>query len=530
MKRSSRKADVCIIGSGSGGGVVAKELAERGLNVVLFEAGRRYDPIRDYTSSRPDWYTANWGGIKFEVPALNAFTFARRGTRAPLEAQGVGGSTLRYHAYAIRMGPDDFNVYSLDGVGEDWPITYEDLVPYYRKVELELGVSGKAGDPWIPQVEPYLNPPFPYSYANKIIKRGFDRLGIRLWPAPMARLSRPFDGRPICAQCGDCTNGCMSGAKSSIDVTYIAKAEATGKLVLRPECIVTRVEVNSKGKARSVVYFDKDGVEREQEAEVIVVAAGALQSPRLLLNSTSNRFPNGLANSSGLVGKYFMQHLSIGTEAIFPERIDSYRGFEGGAFSLDFAKSSPANAYARGWTTDLNSGIRAPVEMAIKSSTWGTQLKNHMKQHFGHSAGIFCNAEQLPYEGNAVELDPDVRDEYGMPVPRLNLSLQDNDRLLLDAMRRKQNDILDAAGAKQVHYREFRLGASAHNYGGCRMGEDPKRSVVNSFCQSHDVPNLFIVDASCFVTIGTANPSLTIHAIASRSSKFIAEQARQNNL
>ena len=530
MKKSSRKVDVCIIGSGSGGGVVAKELAERGFKVLVLEAGQRYDPIRDYTSSEPDWFTANWGSGKFRVPALRTYTFARRGTHAPLEANGVGGSTLRYHAYAIRMGPDDFNVYSSDGVGEDWPITYEDLVPYYRKVELELGVSGQAGDPWIPQVEPYLNPPFPYSYANKAVKRGFDSLGLKLWPAPMARLSRPFDGRPMCVQCGDCTNGCMSGAKSSIDVTYITKAEATGRMVLRPECVVTRIEVNSKGKAKSVVYFDKDGVEHEQGADVIVVAAGALQSSRLLLNSTSNLFPYGLSNSNGLVGKYFMQHLSIGTEAIFPDRIDSYRGFEGGAFSLDFAKSSPRNAYARGWTTDLNSGIRAPVEMAIKSSTWGAQLKEHMKEHFGRSAGIFCNAEQLPRQDNAVEVDSEVRDEYGMPVPRLNLGLQENDKLLLEAMKKKQKEILDAAGATQVHYRNFNLGSSAHNYGGCRMGKDPRRSVVNSFCQSHEVSNLFVVDASCFVTTGTANPSLTIHAIAIRSSEFIAEQAKHQNI
>jgi choline dehydrogenase-like flavoprotein len=530
MNKSTQKADVCIIGSGSGGGVVAKELAEKGINVVVLEAGRRYDPLRDYTAARTDWEIANWGSEKFKVAALNKVTFGIRGTKRPNEVHGVGGGTLRYDGYAVRMRPDDFHVYSSDGVGMDWPITYKDLVPYYRKVELELGVSGKAGDPWTPNVEPYPNPPFPYSYANKIIKRGCDRLGIRLWPAPMARLSRPFDGRPMCVQCGDCGRGCMSGAKSSIDVTYISKAEATGKMILRPECIATRIEINPQGKAKSVIYFDKNGVEHEQEAEVIVVSAGVVQSPRLLLNSKSNLFPDGLANSNGLVGKYFMQHLGIDADGIFPDRIDSYRGFLGGAISQDFAKSSSTNSFARGWTTDLHSGIRAPVKLALKSSTWGTQLKNYMQNNFGHSAGIYCNAEQLPDERNYLELDPEVRDDYGMPVPRITFRLLENDKLILKAMKKKLIEIIDAAGAKKVYYEDIKPGGTPHNYGGCRMGKDSNRSVLNSFCQSHEVPNLFVVDASCFVTIGTANPSLTIHAIAVRSSEYIAAQGKKRNL
>ncbi len=173
MNKSPKKADVCIIGSGSGGGVVAKELAERGLHVVVLEAGRRYDPLRDYTAARTDWVTANWGSDKFRVAALNKFTSGNHDTPSPNLVNGVGGGTLRYLAYAVRMRPEDFRVYSSEGVATDWPITYEDLVPYYRKVELDLGVSGKAGDPWTPMVEPYPNPPFPYSYANKIIEVAF---------------------------------------------------------------------------------------------------------------------------------------------------------------------------------------------------------------------------------------------------------------------------------------------------------------------------------------------------------------------
>ena len=254
---------------------------------------------------------------------------------------------MRYLAYAPRLRPDDFRVYSDDGVGADWPISYDDLVPYYRRVELELGVSGMAGDPWTPKVAPYPNPPFPNSYANKIIERGCAKLGINLWQTPMARLSRYFDGRPQCIQCGQCSTGCMSRAKSGIDVTYIDKAEATGKVEVRTQCVAVEIRVNAKGKAKSVVYFDQDGIEKKQEAKVIIVSAGSIQSPRFLLNSASNAFPDGLANSSGLVGKYFMQHLGVNANALFPERIDSFRGFFGGATSQDFARTSPKKLFPR---------------------------------------------------------------------------------------------------------------------------------------------------------------------------------------
>jgi choline dehydrogenase-like flavoprotein len=530
---STDKVDACIIGSGAGGGVVAKELSEQGVNVVVLEAGRRFDPLHDYKVARSDWESfgrESWE--QFTVPALTRVTVSSKFTGAPLEAHGVGGGTLAYLAYAVRMLPDDFRVYSADGVGTDWPITYEELVPYYRQVELELGVSGLAGDPWTPAVEPYPNPPFEFSYANKIIKRGCDKLGIKLWPTPMARLSRPFDGRPMCVQCGQCKMGCMSTAKSSVDVTYIRKAEATGKVAVRPQSVATRIEVDAQGKARSVIYFDKNGVEHEQKAAVIIVSAGTVQSPRLLLNSKSKIFPDGLANSSGLVGKYFMQHFGFSTAAVFPKRIDSFRGFYGGATSQDFGKTSLTNSFARGWSLELHSGVQGPMEMARYTSLlWGRQLKDYLRQYFGHVAGIGSVGEQLPDERNSVELDSEVKDEYGMPVPRVNFDWRSNEKAMLPAMKRNLREIIDAAGAEEILYiKSSKPGQSVHNMGTCRMGIDPKISVLNSFCQSHDVPNLFVIDGSCFVTGGTANPSLTIHAIAARASEYIVTQGKKGNL
>jgi choline dehydrogenase-like flavoprotein len=523
--------DACIIGSGAGGGVVAKALTEHGARVVLLEAGRRFDPLKDYTSHLSDWESASSEIQKqFRVPSMDKVTFGNPNTAKPFVIYGVGGGTLSYLAYAVRLDPDDFRVNSLDGVGIDWPITYEDLEPYYRKVEWEIGVSGQAENPWSLPLSPYPNPPFEFSFANKILKRGCDRMGIQLWPAPVARLSRPFDRRPMCIQCGNCSDGCMTRAKSSVDVTFIPKAEATGKADIRPESVVTRIKVDKKGKAKGVIYYDKNGVEHEQEAEVIIVSAGSIQSPRLLLNSRSPIFPDGLANSSGLVGKNFMQHLSVHSKALFSDRIDSFRGFFGGAISLDFAKTSSVNSFARGWGLEFTSGLKGPVSMAMITSGWGASHKDYMRKNFGHVAGIVGVGEQLPSEKNSVGVDPEVKDDYGMPVPRITLEPGHNDKLMLKAIRKNLKEIYNMAGAMQILSMEYKPGKSAHNFGTCRMGNNPHSSVVNSFCQTHDVPNLFVVDGSCFVTGGTANPSLTIQAIALRASEYIIQERNKGNL
>jgi choline dehydrogenase-like flavoprotein len=527
------KVEACIIGSGAGGGVVAKELGERGVSVVVLEAGRRFNPLKDFSDTASnDWERAqDWS--KFRVPAMG--TYVRGSQKYPLtinQACGVGGMTLIYLGYVPRMLPDDFRIHALDGVGADWPITYEDLAPNYRRVELELGVSGQNGDPWGPPIEPYPNPPFEFSYYNKILKRGFDKLGIRLWPAPRAILSRPYDGRPACVGAGTCHLGCLTGARSSVDVTYIPKAEATGRVKVCPESVAIRIEVDARGKAKSVIYVDKDGVKHEQEAEVIIVSAGAVQSPRLLLASESLLFPDGLANSSGLVGKNLMEHLSVRSSALCPERLDSFRGIlGGGAYSRDFAQTAPTNAFARGWKLDINNGdLPGPASMADLIPGWGAWHKDYMRKYFGHVAGISTAGEQLPDERNCVELDPEVVDAYGVPVPRITLEPRENDKLMLVAMEKQVREILEAAGTTEILRMHYRPGGTSHYAGTCRMGNNPATSVLNTFCQSQDVPNLFVVDGSCFVTVSTANPAHTIQAIATRAAEYIAEEGRKGNL
>jgi choline dehydrogenase-like flavoprotein len=526
------KVNVCVIGSGAGGGVVAKELGEKGLSVVVLEAGKRFVPVRDYTSALVDHERAGAENEHslFRAPSMDMVTVGNYGISPPTVAYGVGGTTLRYLAYMLRLHPDDFRVRTLDGVGADWPMNYEDLAPYYRKVELEMKVAGKNGDPWHPAVEPYPFPAFENSYANKIIQRGCDELGIRTWPVPIARLTRPDKGRPACIQCGDCGNGCLSRAKGSIDVTYIPKAEATGKVEVRPECAAAYITLDAGGRAKGVVYFDKKGNQFEQRADAIVLSAGTIQSPRILLNSKSKLFPDGLANSSGTVGKYFQQHFGLSAVALFNERIDSFRGFYGGAISHDFSGTKPGRPFVRGWGIELHSGYRGPAGMAISTPGWGARHKDFMRQFFGHSAGLVAGGEQLPDARNRIELDPEVKDAYGMPVPRVFYRLFENDILMLESMEKCVRDILEAAQAVKILKMRTAPGEGVHNTGTCRMGRDRRASVLNSFCQTHDVKNLFVADGSAFVTGGNANPALTIMALASRAADYIYQEGQKGNL
>jgi choline dehydrogenase-like flavoprotein len=289
--------------------------------------------------------------------------------------------------------------------------------------------------------------------------------------------------------------------------------------------------VDKKGLAQSVLYFDINGVEYEQKARLIVVSGGAIQSPRLLLNSISNLFPDGLANNSGLVGKYFTQHFGVQCTGRFAERIDQFRGFTGGDISQDFCRTNPKLPFARGYRLDLTSGVSGPAGASRLFSSWGQLGKKQMTETFGYLAGLVTQGEQLPDIRNRVEVDKEVKDQYGMPVARLTMEWYENERAMLGYMKKRVKEIMAAAGATNIVRMSIsKIGKSPHNLGTCRMGKDPRSSVLNSFCQTHEVPNLFVVDGSFYVSGGTANPSLTIHAIAVRASDFIAEEGKKGNL
>ncbi|MDR7543854.1 MAG: GMC family oxidoreductase [Armatimonadota bacterium] len=530
MRRHVEQVDVVVVGCGAGGGVVAKELGEAGLSVLVVEAGRRFDAAADYAGDRVDFETSP-GAFESPDPRRDRYTNGGAMGFEYVRVRGVGGSTLAYGAVALRLHESDFATRTRDGVADDWPITYDDLEPYYTAVEYELGVAGPRGamanpfDP--PRSLPYPTPPHEFNEAGRLVKQAARRLGLHMVPVPLAIPTRTWEGRPACTNAGACLIGCKIMAKSSVDVTFVRKAEATGRVEIRPQCQAVQVTVDRMGRARSVVYVDGQGQERQVAGRAIVLAANAVETPRLLLLSRSSRFPQGLANSSGLVGKYFTEHLSVFRWGVIGQRVDAWHGPVINGMMQDFYETDGRNGFARGWTVVLDNNRQWPVAVARSVPGWGAAHKARVQELFGHLIGLATVGEQLPDARNYVALDPTVRDHLGLPVPHIVNEPRENDRAMLAAMSRVLEEILRATGATEIWDAEYTPGGSTHYLGTCRMGVDARTSVVDPWCRTHDVPNLFIADGSVFVTGGGVNPALTIMALAMRTAAGIVEAFRR---
>lgn len=533
VQPDKERADVVIVGCGAGGGVMAKELAEGGLTVVVLEGGKRFNPITDYQTDKAD-FVVKWDVFRPDDPRRDHYTSGGAEEFMYWRVKGVGGSTLAYLAVTPRFHESDFRTRTEDGVGEDWPLTYQDLEPYYTRVEYELGVSGPSGgeanpfDP--PRSKPYPTPAHEMNCSTRLLKQGAEKLGLHLVQSPLAIPTRSWEGRAACLRAGACGIGCKVKAKSSIDVTYIPKAEATGRVQVRTQCQAREITVGQDGKARSVIYLDSAGKEYELYGRAIVVAGNAIETPRLLLMSTSPRFPQGLANSSGLVGKYFMEHLNVGMSAVFSEWLEPWRGPMAGGCLQDFYATNKRNSFARGWMTELNNGFQWPLAVALGEQGWGSRHKFQMKRLVGHRVGLATVGEQLPDIRNQVMLDHTHKDHLGLPVPRIINEPRDNDRAMVKAIKQHLHDLLAASGATEVALTEYGPGRSLHYMGGCRMGKDPRTSVVNPWCATHDVSNLFIGDGSVFVTGAGVNPTLTIAALATRTSEHMVIAFKRGEL
>ncbi len=528
--------DVVIVGCGAGGAVAAKQLGEAGLRVVVLESGPRFNPDRDYATDRPD-FVAKATKLFFEPkdPRQNAYSAGGAKGFVFTRAKGVGGSTLAYQAQVPRFHESDFRVRTEDGVGEDWPLTYADIEPYYDQVERELGVSGPNGgeanpfDP--PRRKPFPNPPHELSCASRLIQKGAQKLGWHWVQIPLAIPTRPWDGRPACIRAGVCGYGCRVRAKSSMDVTYVPKAEATGIVSIRPDSMAREIRVGASGRAQSVVYFDAEGAEQEIAARAVVLAGNAIESPRLLLLSTSSRFPHGLANTNGIVGKYFMEHLSTAVKARFREPLEPWVGPPGGGYMQDLYATNPKRSFARGWQIMINQDWSWPQAEALAHPGWGAAHKARLQRIIGHSFELSVCGEQLPDERNYIALSKDLTDHRGIPVPHITLEHRENDSAMVAAFTESVVELFRAAGAEEIFEAEHHPpGTSAHYMGGCRMGKDPRTSVVDSWGRAHDVPNLFVADGSVFVTGAGVNPSLTIAALATRTSEGIVAAFKQGTL
>lgn len=537
----TEEVDFIVVGSGSAGGILAKELSSAGHSVLVLEQGPRLQQSQFDHDEHKHLFQS---GITSARPVTWRRTpdkEARQGDGQVLYASLVGGSSVHFTANFWRLREIDFVEASrLGGVPGaslvDWPITYQDLEPYYTKVDWEIGVSGAPGPFDPPRSRPYPMPPLPVKSSGVLFERGARKLGWHPQPAPMAINSRAHNNRPPCQNCGYCMLfGCEYGAKGSSLATVIPIAEATGRCEVRPESYVTRVETDDRGRATGVVYFDGQGREQRQRAKAVVLSCNGAETARLLLLSSSSRFPQGLANSSGAVGKYLMLNGNTGAMGQFEHPLNEHKGAQVTRMIWDFYETDPKRGFYGGGGMDARFQTW-PIVFALgglppNSPQWGREYTRLLREYYTRQMTVAGHTTSLPVETNSVSLDPTVKDERGLPAMRITYTDHADDVKTMQFMVDRSKEILEAAGAKQVWGPDAQVqNFAAHLLGTCRMGKDPRTSVVNVDHRAHDVPNLFICDGSSMVTSGRGQPTMTIMALAFRAGERIANLARRGEI
>lgn len=516
--RPADEVDFCIIGTGAGGGVLAQRLAAFGFSVVALEAGEWHDTETDMVSDEAGSARLYWNDLRITGGA-NPIQFGANNS-----GKGVGGSTVHYSAFCPRLHPSDFQVRTLDGVAVDWPITYEDIEPYYEQMEREYPVSGPTRFPW-GKPHGYLYAPLEAGTAGQKLIEGCVALGIPVVAGgPVGIPAGRAGKRPHCIMRGFCNLGCKVGAKSSIFNSHIPDAIEHGAEI-RTRSMAYELALDASGdRVRGVRYYrttdDGHVVDEEQRARAVVVAGYAIETPRLLLNSTSSRFTNGLANSSGLVGKYLMVQAGPVVWGRFDEMVRQYKAPPACALTEEFYETDTRNDFVRGFA--LQTVAPLPIAMAHhlveERVLFGEALIEAM-QDYNHYAAVGVLGELLPDERNHVDIDTSEKDQFGIPVPHIEFSMFDNDHRIMRAGVAKAKEVLNAAGASEIRA----VDRFAHLVGGCRMGASADDSVVDQWCRSWDVPNLFICDGSVLPTQGSANPALTISALAARTADWLRD-------
>ncbi|HLI53290.1 MAG TPA: GMC family oxidoreductase [Acidimicrobiales bacterium] len=505
----SEEVDLVVVGAGAGGSVLAQRLARAGWTVVMLEAGPFWHPDEDWVSDEAGSHKLYWTQKRI-IGGSDPIEMGKNNS-----GRGVGGSMVHYAGYCPRFHPSDFEIRTRDGVGADWPIGYDELLPHYERVERELPV---AGQDW-PWDRPHRYPfsPHPVSAAASVVWRGAHRLGIRMRVGPVGIVNGTFGNRPHCLYRGYCLQGCKVNAKASPYVTHLPDALAH-RVEIRAGCMAARVELDEAGRARGVTYFREGSpVERMQRAKVVAVAGYSIETPRLLLNSASARFPRGLCNNEDQVGRYVMVQGASQTAGRFPEELRMYKAPPPEVSSEDFYETDPSRGFARGFSIQTVSPL--PIgwaEHVLADGHWGRALREYMRDYNHWTVAGVLN-ELLPLPENRVTLAEET-DPYGLPVARFDYSLCDNDRANIDFSTKVITEILQAAGAQDV----LTIHRYAHLIGGARMGTSPDNSVVDANQRTWAVPNLYISDGSVCPTQGSANPALTIMALASRLGAHLA--------
>lgn len=503
--------DLVVVGCGAGGGVLLQRLARAGWKVAALDAGPFWDPDADWVSDELGSHGLYWTEPRV-IDGANPVPLGSNNS-----GRGVGGSTVHYAGYTPRFHPSDFHTQTVDGVGADWPLAYEDLRPYYADLEAELPV---AGQDW-PWGDPHRYPmsPHPVSGAGELMQRAGHLLDIDVRVGPVAITNGRFGNRPHCIYRGFCLQGCKVNAKASTLITHVPDALAHGGEV-RPDSMVTRVEVDERTGLATGVHYVRGGVHRFQRARAVAVAGYSIETPRLLLNSTSRRFPQGLCNDFDLVGRYLMVQGAPQTAGRFDAEVRSYKAPPPETSTEAFYETDPAQPYRRGFSIQCVSPLPITfAEHVAAQGHWGEVLREYLRDYV-HWTNFGALCEFLPQAGNRVTL-ADETDRHGLPVARFSYSQCDNDKALLQAARKTMERMLCAAGAEEV----ITIERHAHLVGGARMADDETSGVVDRDLRSFAVPNLYITDGSTLPTQGAANPALTIMALAARAADVLTRAA-----
>jgi len=544
--KTSEEVDFVIIGSGAAGGILAKELSSNGFRVVVLEQGP-YLTEADFNHSEIDILARD---KLTNHPKLQPSTFRKtpeekaKPQRALVYGRCVGGTSVHFTANFWRFHEIDFMERSKVGAVPgatlaDWPITYSDLELYYTKVDWEIGVSGLAGaspfDP--PRSKPYPMPPLPVKSSGVIFERAARKLGWHPYPAPMAILSQPRPGRSACVQCGFCLSfGCEVGAKSSSLATAIRVAERTGRCEIRPNSYVYKIELDAHSRAVGALYFDDKRSTHLQKAKAVIVSANGAETPRLLLLSANPQFPQGLANSSGLVGKNLMFNSNAVVTGVYEHPLNDYKGYCVSRVLHDFYELDAQKVgFCGGGGLDARYDF-TPISFAFAgvapdTPRWGKDFKATLAHNFTRTMEVFCHGTSLPVENNSFSLDPDLKDAWGLPALRLTYKDHPDDLKLTNWLMDRAHEIHEAGGALRkwsFPAREQQLGF--HLLGTCRMGKDPKTSVINADHRTHEVKNLFLCDGSSLVSSGRGQPTMTIMALAFRAADRITALAKSGEI
>jgi len=562
--RSPKTYDVCIIGSGAGGGTAAKILTEGGLSVAMLEAGPLVNPATDFkehvwpyqlphrgagvggkaSENFSEFLAPNgsWDieGEPYTVSAGSRFRWFR--------SRVVGGRTNHWGRIALRFAPADFRARSTDGMGDDWPITYDDLAPYYDKVESYIGVFGtKENVPSAPDGI-FLPPPKPRC-TETIVKKACDKLKVTCIPSRLAIITQPHNGRPACHYCGQCGRGCISASNFSSSQVMIPAAEKTGRLTLITGAMAREIVLGKDGKAEAVSYIDKaTRTEKRIHAKAFVVAASACESARLLLNSKSTSFPDGLANSSGVVGRYLTDSVGSSGFGQFPQLAKvpahNHDGVGGMHMYMPWWKFDRKNEFLRGYHIEFGGGRELPGVGDFDGvceyyEGYGASLKQKCRELYGTFIGFAGRGEMIPNSNSYCEIDPSAVDEWGIPVLRFHWQWSDNEVKMARDMQQTFRMIVEAGGGTYYDrtlpdgpnpYGIEDGGVIIHELGVVRMGNSPKTSALNGYCQAHDVKNIFVNDAASFVSNPDKNPTLTIMAVSWRASEYLLDEAKKGDL